>query len=275
MFSIVYFMPEPPKIATAADSAPNAVNVTTQKAVQQQVQQENIPYVESIKINAKLVQNLDATYNSISNIALFSAHLNPDNIIMFRVESRDLQKKPFLFTIIYFNKDSIEIKYSIAFDASKKLRRLSIMKDFLGIFSTITDAYQIEIKELFRHLDSMIDDVLNSLSQNYSTLFNNYDAMFNEYNELKKINLDLAASNKSLAASGMVLEQKNKELTEKLKSLEIYSDESLMVMVEEWIEAHGNSIDINEFAKSYKLLPPRVEQILNKMVSLGYLELKG
>ncbi|MCL4381320.1 MAG: hypothetical protein M1331_01075 [Candidatus Marsarchaeota archaeon] len=268
-------MPEPSNAAPAAGGGPNAVNVTTQKAVQQQVQQENIPYVESVKINARLVQNIGDIYKSISNIALFSAQLNPDGIIMFRVESRDLQKKPFLFTILYFNKDSIEIKYSIAFDASKKLRRLSIMKDFLGILSIITDAYQIETKELFRHLDSMIEDVLNSLSQNYSALFNNYDAMFNEYNELKKINLDLAASNKSLAASGMVIEQKNKELAEKLKNLEIYSDESLMIMVEEWIEAHGNSIDINEFAKNYKLLPPRVEQILNKMVSLGYLELKG
>ncbi len=71
------------------------------------------------------------------------------------------------------------------------------------------------------------------------------------------------------------LNQENKKLTLKLKDLEIYSDESLMVMIEEWIEAHGNTIDINEFAKSYKIMPPRIEQILNKMVSFGYLELKG
>ena len=48
-----------------------------------------------------------------------------------------------------------------------------------------------------------------------------------------------------------------------------------MVMVQEWLESHDNTIDVNEFSTSYKIIPPRVEQILNKMVSLGYIELKG
>ena len=48
-----------------------------------------------------------------------------------------------------------------------------------------------------------------------------------------------------------------------------------MVLVEEWLEAHSSEIDVTEFAKVYKLSPTRVEQILNKMVSLGFIELKG
>ena len=264
-----------PNVGKNTDKINNAASSNPQNPMQQQVQQQNIPYVESIKINAKLLKNFNEIYNILSNVAVFSTQLNPDNIIMFRVESRDLQKKPFLFTIFNFNKDSIELQYSIAFDASKKLRRLSITKEMLSILSLIDGSYELNTKELFQHLDSIIDDVLNSLSQNYSALFNNYDAILNEHNELKKINFDLTASNKNLTITGSQLEQQNKQLSEKLKDLELYSDESLMVMVQEWIEAHGNSIDINEFAKNYKLLPPRVEQILNKMVSLGYLELKS
>jgi hypothetical protein len=64
-------------------------------------------------------------------------------------------------------------------------------------------------------------------------------------------------------------------LTAKLKDLERYSDQSLMVMVQDWIESHANTIDIGEFSKNYNLPQPRVEQILNKMVSLKYIELKG
>jgi hypothetical protein len=48
-----------------------------------------------------------------------------------------------------------------------------------------------------------------------------------------------------------------------------------MVMVQDWLESHDDTIDINEFAKSYKIITTRVEQILDKMVSLGYIELKG
>ncbi len=60
-----------------------------------------------------------------------------------------------------------------------------------------------------------------------------------------------------------------------MKALETYSDESLMVMIEDWIDAHNNTIDIDEFSKAYKIPQPRVEQILNRMVTMGYIELKG
>ncbi|MCL4383133.1 MAG: hypothetical protein M1168_01170 [Candidatus Marsarchaeota archaeon] len=242
---------------------------------QQQVQQEQTtPYVESIKISANLIKSFEDISKIVSNLEVFSYQLNQDNLILFKVESRDLQKKPFLFFVFSFYKDYIEIQYSIAVDASKKLRRITIIKNFLSVLSLISNCYEINLKELFQHLDSIIDDLLSSLSQSYSTLFNNYDSIFNQYKELKLINNDLAISNKNLAATTGQLTQKNKELSEKLKDLETYSDESLMVMIEEWIESHDNTIDINEFAKSYKIIPPRVEQILNKMVSLGYLELK-
>jgi DNA-binding IclR family transcriptional regulator len=48
-----------------------------------------------------------------------------------------------------------------------------------------------------------------------------------------------------------------------------------MVMIEDWIESHSDTIDIMEFSKTYRLTAPRVEQMLNKMVSMGYIELKG
>ena len=48
-----------------------------------------------------------------------------------------------------------------------------------------------------------------------------------------------------------------------------------MAMVQDWIEVHSSSIDVGEFSKTYKVPEPRIEQILNKMVSMGYLELKG
>jgi DNA-binding IclR family transcriptional regulator len=46
-------------------------------------------------------------------------------------------------------------------------------------------------------------------------------------------------------------------------------------MVQDWLEAHDATIDINAFAKNFKMSTTRVEQILNSMVSLGYIELKG
>ena len=143
------------------------------------------------------------------------------------------------------------------------------------MLSLISDIYVAEDTELFQYLDSSIDDVLGSISQSYSSLFNNYDSLFNEYREIKRLNIELEASNKNLTVQALQLSDENKRYVEHIKSLESYSDDALMVMVEDWLEAHDATIDINEFAKTYKMTPTRVEQILNKMVTLGYIELRG
>ena len=59
------------------------------------------------------------------------------------------------------------------------------------------------------------------------------------------------------------------------EGLRKYSDEALMALVQEWIEVHNNAIDLNEFAKAHTVSIPRIEQILDKMISMGYLELKS
>ena len=207
---------------------------------------------------------------------MFSIKINPDNsLVMLNIESRDIQKNPFLFFIITLKPDTISVQYSIAQDTSEKMRRLYVIKNLLGILSLITDLYYADPAGTYQYVDSAIDDMLNSLSQNYSALFNNYDSLFNEYRELKRLNIELTASNKNLTVQAAQLSAENRDLKNRLSSLETFSDESLMVMIEDWIDAHNNTIDLMEFSKTYKISPPRVEQMLNKMVSTGYIELKG
>ncbi|MGC8495978.1 MAG: hypothetical protein ACP5RM_00680 [Candidatus Micrarchaeia archaeon] len=241
--------------------------------------EENIgiiePKAEQLVLSGSLLGTFEVMAGRISSLQVFSVKIEPDNLSVLRVESHDMQKRPFLFILIIFKKDSIVVNYTVAQDSSPKMRKLYVIKVLLSILSLVSDVYQVKESEFFQYVDSAIDDVLNSLSQSYSSLFNNYDSLFNEYRELKRLNLELSASNKQLAVQAQQLSKENKELSDRLKQLEAYSDESLMVMVEDWLEAHDNSIDINEFANSYKLSPTRVEQILNKMVSLGYIALKG
>ncbi len=233
------------------------------------------PKVYEIKLGGSLLGSFDTMASRLSSLQIFTIKLIPNGISLIRVESRDMQKKPFLFFVITFNKDGIDVQYSVPMDTSEKLRKLSVLKNLFGVLSLVSDLYMPNTMQLFQYADSSIDEVLNSLSQSYSTLFNNYDSLFNESRELKRLNIELAASNKNLTVQASQLSSQNKELQAKLSSLETYSDESLMVMVQEWIESHSSTIDINEFAETYKITPPRVEQILNKMVSSGYIEIKG
>ncbi len=233
------------------------------------------PVVENIKLKGQLIGGFDAMASRLSSLQLFTIKGSKDNLTLVRVESRNIQKKPFLFMIFSFSKDGIDVNYSIGPDSSPKIRRLYVLKNLIAMLSLTTDLYSADSAELLQNIDSAIDEVLVGLSQNYSTLFNNYDSLFNKYRELKRLNIELSRSNKNLSVQATMLNDENIGLKDQLKQLQTYSDDSLMVMVEEWIDTHDGTIDINEFSNTYKITPPRVEQILNKMVSLGYIELKG
>jgi hypothetical protein len=240
---------------------------------------EEVPVIEpktdSLELKAKLSGSFDDIYKRFATLQLFTVSKPSGGIKLLRVESRDIQKRPFLFMIIEMKSDNVTVDYTIALDASPKLRRLFVLKTVLSVLSLVADLYSVDNTELFQYLDSSIDEVLGSITQSYSSLFNNYDSLFNEYRELKRLNIELEASNKNLTVQALQLSDENKKYTERVKALEAYSDDSLMVMVEDWLEAHDATIDINDFGKQYKLSPTRVEQILNKMVTLGYLELRG
>jgi len=233
------------------------------------------PKTDEIKLKGALSGSYEQIQTRLSSLQLFSTDITNDGLTILRVESRDIQKRPFLFVIITLGRDGVSIKYTIGLDSSPKMRRLYVLQSLVSILALVTDLYHVEDTELYQHLDSSIDEVLGSVSQSYSTLFNNYDSLFNEFRELKRRNIELTSSNKNLTVQATQLSDQNQELASRLKILETYSDEALMVMVEDWIESHDNTIDVNGFANTYKIVPTRVEEMLNKMVSLNYIELKG
>ncbi len=233
------------------------------------------PKTDTIEVKAKASGNIDEMQKRLSKLQLFSISRYSSGIKLLRVESRDMQKRPFLFMIIDLGQDRLRVDYTIALDSSPKLRRLSVLKTAIGVLSLVSDIYGVDSTEIFQHLDSAIDEVLGSITQSYSTLFNNYDSIFNEYKEMKRLNIELESSNKNLTVTAMQLSDENKELKSHLKDLEKYSESSLMVMLQDWIESHDGTIDVNEFSKNYKMSPTRTEQVLNRMVSLGYIELRG
>ncbi len=238
-------------------------------------EEEIVPKVEEVAFAGKLTGSLEDIKSKADALPFFSSKIEDNVISIVKVESRNIKKKPFLFYIVKIRQEGMDVIYSIAPDTSERLRRLTVMKNVASLLSMITDYFQIDQTRFFQYIDSVIDDVLNSLSQSYSTLFNKYDALLTEYREYKRLNLELTAANRNLTIQAAQLKNENDQLKAELNALKTYSDESLMSMVQDWIETHNNSIDIDEFAKNYNVPAPRVEQILDKMVSLGYIELKS
>lgn len=233
------------------------------------------PKVEELSFPGKLLTSLEDVKQKLSGIPFYSFQDEEGKLDIVRVESRNIRKKPFLFYVISVKNDSLDVVYSVVPGSSDRLRRATVIKSLASVLSVIKDSFQVDEGKFFQYVDSVFDNLINGMSQSYSTLFNKYDSLLNEYVEIKKLTRDLSLSNRNLAIQTGQITEDNKKLTEQLKSLQTYSDEALMAMIEDWIEVHNSSIDIDEFSKTYKVAEPRIEQILDKMVSMGYLELKG
>jgi len=233
------------------------------------------PKIEQVEFQGRLTGPLHDIKNKVSQMQFYSLREGEEELDIIRVESRNIHKKPFLFFVITVKKDAILLTYSIVPGSSDRLRRAIVIRNLASILSVISDSFHVDEAKFYQYVDSVLDNLANGMSLDYSTLFNKYDALVNEYTELKKLANELNISNRNLTIRTGQLNEENKLLSDQLRSLQTYSDEALMAMVEDWIEVHNSAIDVGEFSKTYKVPEPRIEQILDKMVSAGYIELKG
>lgn len=232
------------------------------------------PKVEELTIDSKLTGTLEEIKERLSHVPFYLINSDANEIDLVKVESRNISKRPYLFHIIKITPTNLIVTYSYLPDSSLNLRRATILKNLSGILSLISDKYILDVAKFLQYTDSVLDSLATGLSQNYTTLYNRYDSMLTDYRDLKRLNIELSASNRNLTIQSAQLSEANKTLSQEIGALKKYSDESLMALIEEWIQVHNNSIDIIEFGKSHDVPPTRVEQVLDKMISLGYIELK-
>ncbi len=235
-------------------------------------EEEIEPKVEEVLFPGRMITSKESIEKKVGTLPFFTVQKTDSELVLSKVESRNIKKNPFIFYILRFRKDGLSIVYSVAPDTSIGLRRLAVMRDCMSVLASVSEDFEVDRTKFFQYTDSVIDSVLGNLSENFSSLVNKYDALLAEYRELKRENFDLSAANRNLAMQASRLDEENKRLEGELKALQTYSDKSIMVMLQDWIQTHNNSVDVVEFSKTYKVQPPRVEQALDKMVSLGYIK---
>lgn len=233
------------------------------------------PEVDGFKVKAKRLKNLDELATLLSPLNFLEIAKEADMLTVISVESRDIKRRPYLFSLLYLKPDEIEFIYTVLPTSSPRKRRIEAMKFFLNIITLIEPAYEIEHRQLYQIAGFALSDITEFASSEYNDIFAKYDRLLVDNAELKKKYGSLTAGNELLAKTNNELRAKNDELTLKINKLESYSDDVLMVKVQEWLETHNNEINLSDFARVYKVSEPRVEQILNRMVVEGYLEPKS
>ncbi|MHA2067590.1 MAG: hypothetical protein ACXABY_24765 [Candidatus Thorarchaeota archaeon] len=231
------------------------------------------PQVDGFKIKGKLtkgkLKDLAAILRSISFLEIAP---EKDVLNVIYVESRDINKNPYLFSIVKLKDDEVEAMYTIPSEISPRKRRVDVIKYLLNILSLIESSYSVDNKTLYQLIENGIKDLSSSVTMDYTKLFTKYDSLKKEVGDLRKKVARLTEQNQALSTKNYDLKTKNDELSLRVKELEGLSDEALKSKLQEWVLEHSGSINISEFTKLYKVSDARVEELLNKLVSEGYLE---
>jgi regulator of replication initiation timing len=233
------------------------------------------PQIYGFKLPARRKGDLKKLAESLSSISSLMLTVESDYVAALNVESRDIKKNPYLFSLIYLRPNEIEVVYSVVPGISIRKRKIDVLKHFLNLMTLIDDDYETNHKQFYQILRNALSEITEFAASTYDEIFSKYDILNNEFLSLQKKVENLNAAITKMTNEAIELKAKNDELTLRLKQLESPSDDVLKVKIQEWLELHHNEINISEFAKTYNVMESRVEHLLNSMVMQGYLEAVG
>lgn len=231
------------------------------------------PQVDGFKVKGKLVKGkLKDLAGILRSISFLELAPEKDVLNVIYVESRDIDKNPYLFSIVKVKEDELEVMYTIPSEISPKKRRVDVIRYLLNILSLIESSYSVDNKTIYQLIETSIKELAGSVTMDYNKLYTSFDSLKKEVDDYKKKVERLTDQNQALTSSNYELKTQNDDFKLRLQQLEGLSDEALKAKLQEWVAEHSGMINITEFAKLNKVSDARIEEMLNKLVSEGYLE---
>ncbi|MBU0532372.1 hypothetical protein KKB44_02660 [Candidatus Micrarchaeota archaeon] len=231
------------------------------------------PQVDGFKLKGTLkkgkLKDLTSVLRSISFLEIAP---EKDLLNVIYVESRDINKNPYLFSIVKIKEDEVEVIYTIPAEISPRKRRMDVIRYLFNVFSLIANSYEVENKVLYQLVENSIKDISDSVTMDYNKLYTSYDSLKKEVGDYRKKLGRLTEQLQALSTQNFDLKAQNDELQLRIKELESLSEDTLKTKIQEWVIEHNGSINVSEFSRLYKVAETRVEEILNRLVSEGYLE---
>ncbi|MFH0737142.1 MAG: hypothetical protein V1827_00665 [Candidatus Micrarchaeota archaeon] len=248
---------------------------SAQAAMSSGKEESHPPQVDGFKMKGKLIKgklkDLSAILRSISFLELAP---EKDLLNVIYVESRDINKSPYLFSIVKLKEDEVEVLYTIPPEIGPKKRRVDVIRYLLNVLSLIAPYYEVENKTLYQLVENSIKELAGSVTMDYNKLYTSYDSLRKEVDDHKKKIARLTEQNQALTSQNYELKSSNDEIRLRLTQLEGMSDETLKSKLQEWISEHNGMINITEFSKLHKVTESKVEEMLNRLVSEGYIEVR-
>ncbi|HNT60743.1 MAG TPA: hypothetical protein PKJ97_02070 [Candidatus Bilamarchaeaceae archaeon] len=231
------------------------------------------PKVDGLRIEGRMVGKPEEIASALRTISFLRVAKEKSSVSAAYVESRDMSKNPYSFSVIKFDKEAVEIVYTIPPSLSPTRRRIDILRYALNLFTLVGDYYQIDPKLLLQLLEQTVKEIEDFSTNDYRQLYVSYDTLKREVDTLRRNYALLRKQVAGLTRENYDLKNDNDELRLDIEKLQGMSDGALKTKLQEWIIDHGGDINIPDFSRFHRVPEARVEQLLDDLVKGGFLEM--
>jgi len=231
------------------------------------------PKVDGFKLEGRMTGKAEDIANALRGVSFLKVAKEKTAVSAANVESRDISKNPYTFSVIRFDKDGIDVVYTVPPSVSPTRRRMDIIRHLLNTLTLVSDYYETDPKLVLQLLEQTVKEIEDYATNDYKQLYATYDSMRREVEALRRNYLVMKKQATSLSRENYDLKNENDELRVKLEGLQGMSDGVLKAKIQDWVIEHGGQMMVPEFSRVFKVPEARVEQLLDELVKGGFLEI--
>lgn len=226
---------------------------------------------ETIRISTKRKRPLKPLLQTLGSLGFNRIDYSDDALIIEKVESEDLDGKPYLRYRIELLKNEIVLKYTTPAPEHNLSRSLEMGLMLLNMFQILTAYYDVTIQSVYTLYFNLLKSAGEAIDSEKMEMYSRLKDLRQKYASLEKKYNDLVQASSQNARLVVDYERKNEDLLERVRRLEGMGDAELQSQLFEWIRTHDGEIDVLEFSKLNNVAVGRVEEGLNSLIKNGFI----
>lgn len=226
---------------------------------------------EIIRINTKRKRPLKPLLQTLSSLGFNKMDYSEDALIIEKVESEDLNGKPYLYYRLELLKNAVVFKYTVPSLEARVSRSLDMGLMLLNLFQMLTAYYDVPVQSVYMFYFNLLKSVSESMDKEKMGLYSELKDLKQKHMSLEKKYNDLVQASAQNARILVEYERKNENLRERVEKLEGMGDAELQSQLFEWVRTHEGEIDVLEFARLNNVALGRVEEGLDALIKNGFI----
>jgi hypothetical protein len=197
-----------------------------------------------------------------------------NRLLVRKIDGLDLRGRPHLFTEVEISGSELLLRYSVPDEEKAEQRRLDACILLLRILSILPGIKMDAAGASLTVLPALESSLLAS-EADYATLFAKLRRSQSLENELAARNRKLLRACEEEAARSIERERQIAALSRRLSKLEAVSDQVLLELLLEWLDAHKGAFSANAFSHQHNIPSSRAEEGMELLLKSGAVEKVG